>query len=150
MSKIQNRLAVKPKNYSITIIMQKSFNQSAQFFKSYVKTTWLKSPMINKALPISNHFHPIIIKVTFNFHKFVSVYNKPAHFIHSFLRYSILEFQDLNEHAHFLPAPPNNYYSNFWLSWNFINIPKISLFHQFLLVIQPILVSWDESCYKLI
>ena len=54
--------------------MQKSFNQSAQFIKSFVRCTWFKSPTIFKALLIFDHTHPIIIKVTFSFHKFVSAY----------------------------------------------------------------------------
>ena len=51
--------------------------------------------------PISGHAHTLIIKVTFSFPKFVSTCKKSAHFISSFLRYSILELQDLKDHAHF-------------------------------------------------
>ena len=75
-------------NYSITISMQKSFNQSPQFVKSFVRYTWFKSPMINKALLIFDHAHPIITKVTFSFPKFISACKKSAHFIRSFWRYS--------------------------------------------------------------
>ena len=34
------------KNYFITISMQKSFSQYAQFIKLFVRYTWFKSPMI--------------------------------------------------------------------------------------------------------
>ena len=38
--------------------MQKSFNQSAQFIKSFVRHTWFKkSPMIYKASPIFDYAH---------------------------------------------------------------------------------------------
>ena len=36
-------------------------------------------------------------------------------------------------------------WSIFWLSWIFINTPKINLLHQFLLQIQPNLESWKQS-----
>ena len=68
--------------------MQKSFNQSAQFLKPFVRYTWFKSPVVFKDLPIFDHTHPIIINVTFSFHKFVSACKKSAQFIDSFLRYS--------------------------------------------------------------
>ena len=68
--------------------MQKSFNPSAQFIKSFVRYTWFKNPTIFKASPIFDLTHPIIIKVTFSFHKFVSACKKSAQFINSFLRYS--------------------------------------------------------------
>ena len=64
-------------NHSINL-----FNSSNHMWE-YWLYTWFKSPMIYKALPIFDHTHPIINKVTFNFPKFVS-----AHFIDSFLRYS--------------------------------------------------------------
>ena len=51
--------------------MQKSFNQSTQFIKSFVRYTWFKSPMIYKVSPIFEHAHPIIIEVMFSFPKFV-------------------------------------------------------------------------------
>ena len=66
--------------------MQESFNQSAQFIKSFVRYSWFKSPMIYKASPIFEYAHPIIIKVTTNFPKFVSACKKLTHFINSFLR----------------------------------------------------------------
>ena len=47
-----------------------------------------KSPMIYKATLIFNHAHPIIIKVTFSFPKFVSACKKSAEFINPFLKYS--------------------------------------------------------------
>ena len=68
MSKIQSRV----EQYSITISMQKSFNQSLQFIKSFLRYTWFKSPLIYKALPIFDNVHLIIINVTFSFPKFVS------------------------------------------------------------------------------
>ena len=67
--------------------MQKSFNQSDQCIKSFVRYTWFTSPTIFKALLIFDRTHPIIIKVTFSFHKFVSACKKLAQFIDSFLRY---------------------------------------------------------------
>ena len=42
--------------------MQKSFNQSAQFIKQFVRDNWLKSPMIYKASLIFYYTNPIIIK----------------------------------------------------------------------------------------
>ena len=47
--------------------MQKSFNQSAQFMTSFVRYTWLKSPMIYKTSPMFDHANPINIKATFSF-----------------------------------------------------------------------------------
>ena len=67
--------------------MQKSFNQSAQFIKSFVQHT-LKSPMLYKASLIADYAYPIFIKVTFIFPKLISACKKLAHFINSFLRYS--------------------------------------------------------------
>ena len=55
------------KNYSITISMQKSFNQYPQFIKSFVGFTWFKSPMIYKASLIFYLAHPIIIKAAISF-----------------------------------------------------------------------------------
>ena len=51
--------------------MQKSFNQSTQFIKSFVRYTQFNSPMIYNASPIFEHTHPVIIKVTFSFPKAV-------------------------------------------------------------------------------
>ena len=61
--------------------MQKSFIQSVQFIKSFLRYTEFKSPMIYKASPISDHAYPIIIKVTFSFPKFVLACKKIAHCI---------------------------------------------------------------------
>ena len=72
------------KTYSITISMQKSFTQYAQFIKSFVRYTWLKSPMIYETSLIFYHAHPIIIKVTLTFPRFASAWKKSAHFINSF------------------------------------------------------------------
>ena len=74
------------KNYSININMQELFNQSAQFIKLFVRYTWFKSPMIYKVSSIFDYAHPIIIKVTINFPKFVSAHKKSADFINSFLK----------------------------------------------------------------
>ena len=76
------------KNYSISINMQKSFNQSAQFIKSFVRHTWFKSHMLYKASLIVDYAYPIFINVTFIFPKLISACKKLAHFINSFLRYS--------------------------------------------------------------
>ena len=84
MSEIQSTVEY----YSITTSMQKSFSQFAQFIKSFVRYTWFRSPMLYKPLPIFDHAHPIIFKVTFSFPKFVSAHKKSARFIDSFLRYS--------------------------------------------------------------
>ena len=79
--------------YSINISMQKSFNQSAQFIKSFMRYTWFKSPMIYKASLIFYHAYPIIIKVTFSFPKFISACQKSVQFIYLLLRYN--KFQKL-------------------------------------------------------
>ena len=68
--------------------MQNSFNGYAQFIKSFVWYTWLKSPLIYKDSLIFYDAHPIIIKVTLTFPKFVSAWKKSAYSIDSFLRYS--------------------------------------------------------------
>ena len=39
--------------------MQKPFNQSSQFIKSFVRYTWFKSLMIDKTSPIFDHAHAI-------------------------------------------------------------------------------------------
>ena len=70
----------------ITTNMQKWFTQSAQFVKSFVRKTWFKSPMIYKASPNFDYAHPLIIKATISFSKFVWECKKSAHFIYSFLR----------------------------------------------------------------
>ena len=69
--------------------MQKSFTQYAQFIKSFGRYTWLKSPVMNKISHIFDYAHPIIIKVSFSFPKFVSECKKSALFMNSFLRYKI-------------------------------------------------------------
>ena len=68
--------------------MQKPFNQYAQLIKSFVRYTWFKSLIICKASLIFYHAHPIVIKATLNFSKFVSAWKNSAHFINSFLWYS--------------------------------------------------------------
>ena len=79
--------------------MQKSFNQSAQFIKSFVRYTWFKSPTIFKASPIFDQTHPIIIIVTFSFHKFVKPCKKWAQFIIEIQQ--ILESRELKEPRQF-------------------------------------------------
>ena len=64
--------------------MQESFNQYTQFIKSFARYTWFKSPMTYKASPIFDYAHPIIIKVTFSFPKFVWICKTSAHFIDTF------------------------------------------------------------------
>ena len=86
---------------SLSINMQKSFNQSAQFIKSFVRYTWFKSPTIFKTSLSFDHSHSIIIKVTFSFHEFVSARQKSTQSIDSFSRYSRFYSQDLKDHAHF-------------------------------------------------
>ena len=71
------------KIYSITISMQKSFSQYAQFIKSFVRYTWYKSSMVYTASLIFYHAHQTIIKVTLSFAEFVSTWK-----INSILRYS--------------------------------------------------------------
>ena len=53
----------------------------------------------------------------------------------------ILQSHELNDHAHFWPGPPKNHWNNILLSWICTTMQKISLFHQFIPEIQPILES---------
>ena len=96
-------------------------------------------------MPIFDHNHPITIKVTFSFHKFVSTCKKSAQFIHSFMRYSRFSSTKIQK------TTPIFYHhhpkSSIWLSWIFINTPKTSLFHYFLFEIKPVLVSLGQSCH---
>ena len=75
MSKIKSRLVIKPK-ITPSYHMQKSFSQSAQFIKRFTRCTWFRSLMIYKPSPIFEYAHPIIIKVSSNVPKFVSVCKK--------------------------------------------------------------------------
>ena len=86
--------------------MQKSFNQSAQFIKLFVRYTWFKSPTIFKAWPIFDHTHPVIIKVTFSFDNFAK--NQPNSLLILDIQ-QILESWDLKDHGHFLSPPSKNY-----------------------------------------
>ena len=132
MSKIQSRAQY----YSLTISMQKSFNQSAQFIKSFVRYTWFKNPTIFKASPTFDNTHPIIIKVTFSFHKFVSAWKKSAQFINSFLRYSrFLESQDPKDYTFYHHDP---------------KIIKVTFgFPEFLSTNQkPIYLFWDTANFS--
>ena len=100
------RIGNQTKNYSFTINIQEQFNQFAQLIKSIVRYTWLKSPMIYKVSPIFDYAHPIIIKVTINFPKFVAACKKISLF-HQFILEieQILEPQGRKGHVHF-PSPP--------------------------------------------
>ena len=68
--------------YSVTISMQKSFNQSVQFIKSFKRYIWFKSPMIYKASPIFDHAHPIIIKTLAFLNLYQHAKNQPNSLIH--------------------------------------------------------------------
>ena len=57
----------------------------------------------------------------------------------------ILGSHKLNDHAHFWPGPPKNHWNNFLLSWICTTMQKISSFHNFILEIQPILESCDQT-----
>ena len=49
---------------------------------------------------------------------------------------------------HFWLHQPKNYWNNFWLSWIYTSctsMKKISSFHQFILEIQSISESWDQT-----
>ena len=52
---------------------------------------------------------------------------------------------ELNDHTHFRPGPPKNHWNNLLLSWICTTMQKISLFHQFILEIQLILESCDQT-----
>ena len=64
--------------------------------------------------------------------------------IHKLIQ-QILGYHELNDHTHFWPGPPKNYWNNFLLSWICTTMQKISSFHQFILEIQPILESRDQT-----
>ena len=57
----------------------------------------------------------------------------------------ILGSHKLNDHAHFWPGPPKNHWNNFLLSWICTTMQKISSSHNFILEIQPILESCDQT-----
>ena len=102
-------------NHSITINMQKSFYESAQFIKSFVIYNWFKHPMIYKASPIFGYAHPVIIKVTFSFSKFVSACkNQLISSIYSWDTAGFWDPRPKRPHP-FWPTPPQNYWSNFWV-----------------------------------
>ena len=98
-SKIQSKLVIKPK---IIQALSACKNHSINLLDS-PNHLWDTSDFRVPVSPIFEHSHPIIIKLTFSFPKFVSACKKPAHFFTSFLRYiwQILEFQDLRGCAHF-------------------------------------------------
>ena len=52
---------------------------------------------------------------------------------------------ELNDHADFWAGPPKNHWNNFLLSCICTTMQKIISFHQFILEIQPILESCDQT-----
>ena len=92
--------------FFITISIQKSFNQSAQFIKSFARCTWFKSPVICKAMPVFEHAHPIIIEASFSFPKFEKNAKNSSFYQFILEIQQILKSQDLKGQAHFWPTPP--------------------------------------------
>ena len=82
------------------------------------------------------------VRLTKNYCIKVSMQNISA--IHKLIP-QILGSHKLNDHAHFWPGPPKNHWNNFLLSWICTTMQKISSFHQFILEIQPILESCDQT-----
>ena len=64
--------------------------------------------------------------------------------IHKLIQ-QILGSHELNDDGHFWPRPPKNHWNSFLLSWICTTMQKISSFHQFILEIQPILESCDQT-----
>ena len=64
--------------------------------------------------------------------------------IHKLIQ-QILGYHELNDCAHFWPGPPKNYWNNFLLFWICTTMQKISSFHLFILEIQPIFESCDQT-----
>ena len=64
--------------------------------------------------------------------------------IHKLIQ-QILGSHELNDYTHFWPGPPKNHWNNFLLSWICTTMQKISSFHQFILEIQPVLKSCDQT-----
>ena len=82
--------AFKCKRYRLSTILFHHY-QHAKFIQSICSIHYIicESHTIFKVLPIFDHTHPVIIKVTLSFHKFVSACKKSAQFINSFLRSTI-------------------------------------------------------------
>ena len=64
--------------------------------------------------------------------------------IHKLIQ-QILGSHELNDYTHFWPGPPKNHWNNFLLSCICTTMQKIISFHQFILEIQPILESCDQT-----
>ena len=64
--------------------------------------------------------------------------------IHKLIQ-QILGSIELNDRAHFWPGPPKNHWNNCLLSWICTTMQKINSFHQFILEIQPLLESCDQT-----
>ena len=77
-----------PSNQKLFYHYQHAKNAKSICSVHQIRYTWFKSPTIYKVSPIFHYAHPIIIKWTFSFPKFVSACKKSANFINSFLRYS--------------------------------------------------------------
>ena len=100
--------------------------------------------MICKTSPVFDHAHPITIKPTFSFLKFVSTLKKSAHFINSFLR-QILYFRFPRPKRPFTFLNTTQKLLKKLLA--FLNLYQHSKnqFIKLILEIQPILESWDQS-----
>ena len=68
--------------------MQKSFNQSAQFIKSFVRYTRFKSCMVYEASPIFEYNHPITTSVLMPLSRLAGVSN---FCLNSLLRFLLIE-----------------------------------------------------------
>ena len=93
---------------------------------------------------------PYVLAELWMFFYFVwCFFDKKCHFqswqlCHKLIQ-QILGSHELNDHALFGPDPPKNHWNNFLLSWICTTMQKISSFHQFILEIQPILESCDQT-----
>ena len=69
-----------------------------------------------------------------------------AKFINSFFKYSkFWGTHKLNGYAKIWPCPPKNHWNNFQLAWICTNMHNISSFHLFILEIQSISESRDQT-----
>ena len=59
----------------------------------------------------------------------------------------ILASHELNNSTHCWAGPPKNQWNNFLLSWICTTMQKISSFHQFILEIQPVLESCNQTSH---
>ena len=74
----------------------------------------------------------------------ITVSMQKVSWIHK-LTHQILWPHELNDYAYFWLSPPKNHWSNFLLSWICSTMQKISSFHQFILELQPILESCNQT-----